>query len=169
MGGRDKPLLQLDGKTFVARIAEILASRANQVMISANRNLATYAEIGEVVPDEAEGQGPLQGIASCATRCQTAFLFVCPGDAPHLDATVIDRLAEGIESTQAAAVVASDGLRRQNLHLLLHSDQGARIRRYLDSGRRSVSGWLDEIGAQEVAMPDLAESFRDYDTSEDLT
>jgi molybdopterin-guanine dinucleotide biosynthesis protein A len=168
MGGRDKPLLDLDGKPFVAWIAQRLNDRVSHVIISANRNLEAYAGLGEVIPDDGEGRGPLEGIATCAGHCRTPFLFVCPGDAPHLDAAVVDRLAQAQKKTDAPAVVASDGSRRQNLHLLMKSNQGIRIRRYLESGRRSVSGWLDEIGAVAVEMPDLAGSFRDYDSSDDL-
>jgi molybdopterin-guanine dinucleotide biosynthesis protein A len=168
MSGRDKPLLDLKGRPFVAWIAESVKDRVSQVIISANRNLQAYLEVGEVLPDDGAGQGPLDGIATCARRCRTPFLFVCPGDAPHLDAAVIDRLAEAMEKTDAPVVVASDGEQRQNLHLLMKSDESARILSYLESGRRSVSGWLDEVGAVVVEMPELAGSFKDYDSSDDL-
>lgn len=168
MGGRDKPLVELDGMSFAARITQSLKTRVSRVMISANRNLDAYAGIGEVVSDDGRGQGPLDGIATCARRCRTPYLFVCPGDGPHLKAAVIDRLADALAKTDAPIVVASDGTQRQNLYLLMRPAEGDGVRRYLDSGRRSVSGWLDETGAIEVAMPDLAGSFKDYDSSNDL-
>lgn len=169
MGGRDKPLLELDGVSFVERICRSLERRVSRVIISANRNLKSYAAIAEVVSDDGDGQGPLDGIATCARICRTPFLFVCPGDAPHLQASVVDRLARALEMTHTTTVVASDGTRRQNLHLLMRSEAGLNIRHYLASGRRSVSGWLDETGAVAVEMPDLAESFTDYDSSSDLS
>ena len=84
-----------------------------------------------------------------------------------IDIAVSERLRQeakpGID-----VVVAHDGERRQQLHLMIRGSCAASIRAYLDGGGRSVHGWLDQQRVSEVAMPDLAASFRDLDAPGDL-
>lgn len=167
VGGHDKPLLQHRGRTLVAQVTDALSGNVAGVLISANRNLDTYARFGTVVVDEVPDGGPLAGIASCLKRCPTPYAFVCPGDAPALDPIVITRLAAAVGGYKTVAV-AHDGRRRQNLHMILHRDLGPAIDGYLSSGERSVWRWLETVAAADVDLSEVAGCFADMDDASDL-
>lgn len=168
MGGRDKPLLEYRGEPIVAHICSALQGSVSAVLISANRNRDKYRSYGAVVADELDDAGPLSGIASCLKHCRTRYAFVCPGDAPNLDGSMVGRLAAALEQADTMAAVAHDGARAQNLHLLLHSNLQEDIAAYLDAGSRSVRGWLDAVAAVVMDCSDLAQSFADIDKPADL-
>ena len=105
MGGRDKPLMDFRGRPMVAHVCRALEHSVSSVLISANRNLATYAHYGIVVQDELADAGPLSGISSCLNSCATAYAFICPGDAPNLDQSMVQRLARSLATTDVGVVV----------------------------------------------------------------
>jgi molybdopterin-guanine dinucleotide biosynthesis protein A len=168
MGGRDKPLLDYRGRPVVAGIIDALRGSVASVLISANRNIDTYRGYGTVVKDLLVNHGPLSGIAACLQLCTTEYAFVCPGDGPHLDASLIQRLAPVLDASDALVAVAHDGRQRQNLHLLLRTRAGREVDAYLATGARSVRGWLDSVATLDVDCADIAESFADLDSPEDL-
>jgi molybdopterin-guanine dinucleotide biosynthesis protein A len=168
MGGRDKPLLEYHGDPIVAHIVDALHGSVAGVLISANRNLKTYGRYGTVVKDELIDHGPLSGIATCLRRCDTEYAFICPGDAPNLDPSMIQRLAQALSSSDTMAAVAHDGQQRQNLHLLLRANAQPDIDAYLTTGGRSVRGWLESAATIEVNCADIAASLTDFDSLEDL-
>ena len=56
MGGADKGLQELCGRPMAAHVLERLAPQVGAVLISANRNLERYAELGcPVLPDTLHG------------------------------------------------------------------------------------------------------------------
>lgn len=168
VGGRDKPLLCYRGRQLIASVTDALKGTVAGVLVSANRNLDAYARFGTVIRDEVPNGGPLAGIASCLQRCSTPYAFVCPGDAPDLEAAVVVRLANAL-TDDVAITVAHDGQRRQHLHMMLRRDVGPTIRAYLSSGRRSVWQWLATQRVAEVDLSDLAGCFVDVDDTAQLT
>jgi molybdopterin-guanine dinucleotide biosynthesis protein A len=66
MGGPDKCLLELNGKTLLKNAADRLAQQVNRVIINANSDSDIYKSYGlPVVPDSFEGfAGPLAGVLS---------------------------------------------------------------------------------------------------------
>lgn len=169
-GGRDKPLIELDGKPLIAHLQRRL-DRIGPLLVSANRNLDRYARYGQVVPDRLEGhQGPLAGIAACLPHAPGDAAFICPGDCPLVGATLARRLLDALAAAplDTGAVCAHDGVRRQPLHLAVRKNQTASLEAYLAEGGRSVLGWLDEVRALEVPCADLASAFLDVDDEPDL-
>ncbi len=165
--GADKPLLRWRDATLIEHLAGRLSSQVEAIVISANRNAATYARYGQVVGDELRNyQGPLSGIAACLPHCAGEFAFVCPGDAPLLPVDLVERLQRGLG--QGAVAVAHDGHRRQNLHMLLRTSLINELTRYLQSGGRSVHGWLRGVDAADVDCSQYADAFRKFNAPEDF-
>ncbi|MDH3642416.1 MAG: molybdenum cofactor guanylyltransferase, partial [Gammaproteobacteria bacterium] len=156
------------GEPIVAHVCSALQGSVSAVLISANRNQERYRRYGVVVADEVDDAGPLSGTATCLKHCRTRYAFVCPGDAPNLDGSLLGRLAAALEETDATAAVAHDGTRAQNLHLLLRSSLQQDMAAYLAAGSRSVRGWLDAVAVINVDCSDLAPSFVDIDKPADL-
>ena len=168
MGGVQKPLLELDGRTLLDRVLERVRPQVGPIVISANEALARYAAYGHVViPDDTPDLGPLGGLAACARVVTTPWIFVCAGDAPYMDVHLASRLALGLDVHDAGAL-PHDGERAHYLMLLVRTDTCASIAPYLTAGHRSVRGWLSTLPVREVALPALRESFRNLNTPDDL-
>ena len=131
MGGVDKGLQLLDGRPLVAHVIERLAPQAHTLLISANRNLATYAALGHRVLADPPGlafAGPLAGML--------AALEAIPDDTWLLIAQRLLAAAEphGLAFAQAA--------REHPTHALLHTRLREPLRAHLDAAGRAVLGWM---------------------------
>ncbi|MGC7405224.1 molybdenum cofactor guanylyltransferase MobA [Pandoraea pneumonica] len=116
MGGRDKGLQLYDGRPLAAHVLARLAPQVGTVLISANRNHATYAALGaDVISDETQDfAGPLAGMLSGLRAAKTEYVLVVPCDSPLLPDDLAVRLTVGLlettPSSRPAAVTPSHGL-----------------------------------------------------------
>ncbi|MEM7077934.1 MAG: molybdenum cofactor guanylyltransferase [Pseudomonadota bacterium] len=170
MGGVDKPLQPLDGEAMVSRVRRALPS--TRVLISANRNLATYATYGEVVTDATvlgrhpKAQGPLVGILAALKQCTTQWLLVCPGDTPFIEPSWWHTMYAAGQRT-GSPMVSYDGQRQQHLHVLLPQSSREGIEQFIAAGRHEVYLCLRELDAQRVTFDDPA-PFRNINTLDEL-
>lgn len=168
MGGADKPLLTVAGAPLVAHVARRLVPQVRTVCVVANRSPDAYAALGfPVLRDATPGLGPLGGIAAALAAVETPLLFVCPGDAPLLAPTLVARLMAALGPDDMAAY-PHDGVRTQPLFLLLRVSVREALSAHLAGGGRAVHGWVASLGARSVAAHDLAASFRNVNTPEEL-
>ncbi len=152
MGGEDKGLIAFNGRLMVNHIISRIQDKTPHILINANRNSSIYGRMGyRVVRDIRNGfLGPVAGIESGLKYAQTPLLWVVPCDTPLFPEDALERLLHAMYQEQvAAAYVVSDG---QSLPVfcLLRSSLYANAVRYLDSGGRSMRGWLKEVGAAAV-------------------
>ena len=173
LGGADKPLLDWQGHTLVARLAERLRPQVSILLISANRNIDAYRQLAPVVADELPPhQGPLAGIAAALRRCATPLALVCPGDAPLIPLDLAERLGSALNAHRAEsnplAAVAHDGARRHPLHCLLRTEALDSLDRHLANGHRSAHGWLDSVGAVDVQFKGQQAAFRNFNSRQDF-
>jgi molybdenum cofactor guanylyltransferase len=177
MSGVNKSLELLDGTPLVAHVHARLAPQVARVLISANRSPDAYAMYGDrVVPDVTPGQGPLGGLSAvlgavmdaAQAHAATPYLFACPGDAPFLDRSLVQRLADALNDRNADVAVPHDGTRAQHLFLLMRTALQPALTSYLDTGARSVHGWLDTQRVRVVNADDIAVSFTNLNTPQEL-
>jgi molybdopterin-guanine dinucleotide biosynthesis protein A len=117
MGGGDKPLLTVGGKTMLARVVERLAPQVEKVVLNANGDPARFAAYAlPVVPDSLpDFPGPLAGILagmrwSLAALPEARFIVSVASDTPFFPRDLVQRLAEGCgrdENTVALAASAA--------------------------------------------------------------
>ena len=82
LGGRDKAWLERDGIPQVLRWQRRFDGEVSAVLVSANRELARYADHGlRALPDrQAAGAGPVAGLQALADACGTRWLLTLPVD-----------------------------------------------------------------------------------------
>ncbi len=117
MGGGDKALRTLGGRSILDRVIARAAPQVDILALNANGDPARFAETGlTVVPDSVEGfPGPLAGVLAGLEwtrdqnpRCTHVASFAC--DAPFLPEDLVDRLWRAIEESDAEIASAqSDG------------------------------------------------------------
>jgi molybdopterin-guanine dinucleotide biosynthesis protein A len=169
--GADKPLHPYRNRPLIEHVLARIVPQVQDVLISANRNLAVYAGYGRVVTDQLPGYaGPLAGVTAALRLVNAPWVLVCPGDAPALPTDLLAGLADAVRRAapaQPRLAVAADGHRVQPLPMLLHTSLAAALARYLGDGARSVHGWLAAVGHVTAAFPDPL-AFRSLNRAEDF-
>jgi molybdopterin-guanine dinucleotide biosynthesis protein A len=167
--GRDKPLLLLRGSMLVEHVRTRLAPQVARVVISCNRNLDVYRRWGDaVVTDAVPERGPLGGLLAGMEAATTPYVFACPGDAPLLPQTLVERLARALDGSAVDVVFPHDGERSQHLFLLVRRDAVDRLRRYLGGGGRAVHHWIEHMRATTIDARAERDAFVNVNSASDL-
>jgi molybdopterin-guanine dinucleotide biosynthesis protein A len=178
MGGGDKPLLRLGGRTLLDRVAERLRPQcAAGLVLSANGDPSRFAGFtGPVVADTVAGApGPLAGLLAAldyaaAYRPDVTYVASAAGDTPFLPKNLVARLHAARERDGVEVAVAASG---GQLHLvtgvfavaLRHDLRAALVER----GLRRVGMWIARHHAAEAAWPvEPVDPFLNLNTPEDL-
>lgn len=152
MGGKDKGLVEVDGKPLVAHLLAHLDPRPARIVISANRNQSIYRHwADQVVADlRPDYPGPMAGLE--AALSVSSGLCVClPCDLVQPPSSLVSDLLH--KSDAKHICTARDPIRRQPLCLALHAAPWRdSLATYLDEGGRSAYGWLEQVPVQEVAV-----------------
>jgi molybdopterin-guanine dinucleotide biosynthesis protein A len=169
LGGRDKGLEIIDGKSLIAR-ARAYCERAIahdiDLVIIANRHLDEYARYGRVLSDAIDGfRGPLAGVAAALEGAIATRVLTLPVDCPAPPEDLARRLIDGLDHHDA--VVAHDGERRQPLFALYRRDLAASASATAASGQ-GVWDWQNAIGAVEVDFADRRQQFHNLNTPEEF-
>jgi molybdopterin-guanine dinucleotide biosynthesis protein A len=116
MGGGDKPMRRIGGRTILERVIARLKPQCGELILNANGDPARFAEFGlPVIADTVKDfPGPLAGILAAldwtaANRPNVPFILSAAADCPFLPRDLVARLdrARGEENAQLA--VASSG------------------------------------------------------------
>ena len=117
MGGGDKPMRTIAGRTILDRVIARLAPQCDGLILNANGDPARFAAFGlPVIADGvADFPGPLAGILAAldwaaANRPDVEFVLSAAADCPFLPRDLVSRLYGALEAENAElAVAASDG------------------------------------------------------------
>jgi molybdenum cofactor guanylyltransferase len=117
MGGGDKPMRQIGGRTILERVIARLKPQCDGLILNANGDPARFAAFGlPVVADTVKDfPGPLAGILAAldwaaANRPDAEFILSAAADCPFLPRDLVARLQQArITEGAQLAVAASDG------------------------------------------------------------
>jgi len=170
MAGRDKGLIELAGRPMVHWVVQRLVPQTASVLISANRNVERYADLGfEVIRDADDGfLGPLAGISAGLTQAATPWLVTVPCDSPLLVTDLVVRLSVAVPEKGTGIAVAYDGNRLQPVFSLIHRDLAPDLVDFLHSGGRKIDLWLDRHVWARVDFSDRPDMFLNINTPEEL-
>jgi molybdopterin-guanine dinucleotide biosynthesis protein A len=169
MGGNDKGLVSLLGKPLIAWVLERIKLQADEILISANRNLENYQDFGyPVLTDEMTGfAGPLAGIARALDAARYPLVLCVPCDTPHLPDDLAARLKQALLEADAQIVVAATAEHSHNTVCLCRRDLLPGLLDYLAQGGRRVGEWQSKLKRVQVMFEDEA-AFLNANTAEDL-
>jgi molybdopterin-guanine dinucleotide biosynthesis protein A len=117
MGGGDKPMRTIGGKTILQRVIARLAPQCDGLILNANGDPARFASFGlpVIADDVAEFPGPLAGILAAldwtaANRPDVKRVLSAAADCPFLPRDLVARLEQArVAENAELAVAASDG------------------------------------------------------------
>lgn len=173
MGGGDKGLLEVGGRSLLMRVIDRLAPQAGPLMLNANGDPARFSDFGlELRADSvAEFPGPLAGVLAgldWAAELGAERIVTVAADTPFFPEDLVTRLTSA--GTGLALAVTPHAARGQVRHptfgvwpTALRED----LRSALDEGLRKVVLWTDRHGAEDVLFPS-EDAFFNVNTPEDL-
>ena len=160
MGGGDKALLALGGRTILDHVIERARPQVSHLALNANGDAARFARFGlPVIADVVEGHaGPLAGVltglewaAVHAPQCHWLASLAC--DAPFLPDDLVRRLLDAVERDGAEmACAASDGRHHPVFGLWPVALRHELRRAVIDEGVRKVDAWT---GRYRLAVADF--------------
>jgi molybdenum cofactor guanylyltransferase len=161
MGGGDKPLREIGGRTILARVVARLEPQCECLIINANGDPQRFASFGlPVVADGVEDYaGPLAGILAgldwaAANRPNAAFVLSAPGDCPFLPRDLVARLGQAVIADNAElAVAASQGQPHPVIGLWSVALRDALRWALVSEGLRKVGQWTARCRLATVAWP----------------
>jgi molybdopterin-guanine dinucleotide biosynthesis protein A len=117
MGGGDKPMRRILGRTILERVIARLAPQCDGLILNANGDPARFAAFGlPVIADSVpDFPGPLAGILAgldwtAQNRPEASHMLSAAADCPFLPRDLVARLDEAMTKENAElAVAASDG------------------------------------------------------------
>ena len=160
MGGGDKCLLKIGGKTLLQRIVDTAAPQVGPLVLNTNSDPSLFREYGlPVAPDVIDGfAGPLAGVLSGldwavanAPECEWVASFAC--DAPFAPRDLVARLREAVAADRADMACAVSGGRDHPVFALwpvrLVEDLRAAV---VDEGVRKVDMWTGRYTLARAAF-----------------
>lgn len=149
MGGRDKGLIEWEGRPMIAWLHDLVRPLTDDLIISCNRNSECYAAWADrlVADDDHEFQGPLAGIRAGLAVMRHPHLLILPCDAPVLDRALLQSLLHMAAAHPGQPVMVRRGEQWEPLFSCLPSACAPALEEAWQKGERSPRRVLLSLGA----------------------
>jgi molybdopterin-guanine dinucleotide biosynthesis protein A len=177
MGGGDKPMRKLAGRSILERVIARLGPQCASLILNANGDPARFARFGlPVVADSvADFPGPLAGILAgldwaAQNRPDAAFVLSAAADCPFLPRDLVARLEHARIEQNAKIAVAASGGRSHHVIALWSITLREELRHALTvEGVRKVESWMTRYPIATVTWPsEPLDPFFNANTVDDL-
>jgi molybdopterin-guanine dinucleotide biosynthesis protein A len=149
--GREKSMLDYEGKPLIAHIAAQLTPIFNEVLIGANEP-QKYDFLGlPIIADMKPDLGPLMGIASTVAHARNLHCFVIGCDIPTVDYAFLHRLLSGAANFDIVVPRSSDG-NFEPLFAAYGKGMVAPALELLRSGGRRIADLYDKVRTDFVSF-----------------
>jgi molybdopterin-guanine dinucleotide biosynthesis protein A len=170
MGGVDKALLTIQGKTILDRVVDVLRPHCSPIAL-VGRDIAPSPLIA--LPDPvrdrpSDRQGPLAGILAALTWTPTDYVMIAPCDTPFLPDDLIPRLWQGV-SADVGVITAATGQWDHPTVALWRKDLAPALAAAFNAGTRSIRAFTKTIPHALVHWQDGGlDPFTNVNTQQDL-
>jgi molybdopterin-guanine dinucleotide biosynthesis protein A len=162
MGGGDKALIEIGGRTILDRVLETMAPQCDGIILNANGDPSRFARFGlpVVADDIPDFAGPLAGILAgldwaAIHRPEIAWMVSVPGDCPFLPADLVARLHAARNAANTKLACARSGDWRHPVAGLWPVGLRADLRRALvDEDLHKIEVWTARHGIALAEWPD---------------
>lgn len=168
MGGHDKALQPLRGRTLLEHLIRRLKPQVDALILNSNADPATFAAYGlPVVADRLGGfRGPMAGIHAALANQPDSFVMAVAVDLPLVPPDLVARL--NTAPADRACAYASDGTRHAPA-LLFRPGTALVVQAFLERGGRSLKEFLAAHGRPVVFdRPQDRGLFMSLNTPEEL-
>jgi molybdenum cofactor guanylyltransferase len=171
MGSVNKGLIGFMGQPMVASVAQRLLPQVDEILISANLEIARYEALGyPVITDDITGfAGPLAGLHKGMQAASSTHVLTVPCDSPLFPIDLAERLMSGLVDSEADLAVAKTGTQVHPVFCLCRKSLASNLQAFLQDGGRKVSAWHSGLEVIEVAFDDDPRAFTNINTAADLS
>lgn len=162
MGGGDKPMRSIGGRTILARVIDRLAPQCAGLILNANGDPVRFAQFGlPVAADSIDGYaGPLAGILAgldwaAMHRPEIETIASLPADCPFLPNDLISKLDLARKSAGTALAAAASGGWTHPVIGLWPVSVREPLRAALLGGERKIDRFTPKIGIAHAEWPIL--------------
>lgn len=126
-GGQDKGLLPWRGEPLIGHLYRQVRPLTDDLIISCNRNQASYAAFADRLVGDAEPgyPGPMAGLLAGLAAARHPWLLVLPCDVPGVDAALLHALVGTAQGYDSAAMVRQGGQWEPLLSVIPTRQRGA--------------------------------------------
>jgi molybdopterin-guanine dinucleotide biosynthesis protein A len=176
MGGGDKALIEIGGRTILERVIETMTPQCDGIILNANGDPSRFVRFGlPVVPDDIpDFAGPLAGILAgldwaAAHRPDIAWMASVPGDCPFLPKDLVGKLHAARAAAGTPLACAKSGDWRHPVAGLWPVALRADLRQALvDEDLHKIEVWTARHGIAIAEWPDQpVDPFFNVNTPED--
>lgn len=160
MGGGDKPLKQVGGRTILARVIDRIGPQCGGLILNANGDPARFAGFGlPVAADSIDGfVGPLAGILAgldwaAAHRPDATDILSIPADCPFLPVDLVVKLEAARQQADVPLAAAASGGWTHPVIGLWPVAIRERLRAALAKGERKIDRFTPTIGIAHAEWP----------------
>jgi molybdopterin-guanine dinucleotide biosynthesis protein A len=177
MGGGDKPMRSIAGRTILERVIARLEPQCDRLVLNANGDPARFAAYGlPVIADSVtDFPGPLAGILAgldwvAAHRPDVSWVLSAAADCPFLPRDLVARLHRARAEQNAQAAVAASGGQSHHVIGLWNVALREELRHALVvENVRKVERWAARFSPATVTWPtEPLDPFFNANTAEDL-
>ena len=160
MGGANKGLVPLYNAPLITYVLYKVSRMADEVLISANRDIAEYEAFGfSVLTDKIVGAngdliGPLAGLHAGLTAAEHDFVLFVPCDMPNLPQHLASLLMQCLLDTQSDIVVVKANNDVIPVVCLCKKSVLPSLTAYITQGGRKVSTWQKSCVCAELDLTD---------------
>jgi molybdenum cofactor guanylyltransferase len=161
MGGGDKPMRIIAGKTLLKRVIDRVGTQCDGLILNANGDPARFAQFGlPVIADSvADFPGPLAGVLAgldwvAENRPQAELMLSVAGDCPFLPRDLVVRLDQERRQQNADLAVAASGGQTHPVIGLWSVRLREELRQALVvEGLRKIDRWTSRYPLATVTWP----------------
>ncbi|PLP57507.1 molybdenum cofactor guanylyltransferase MobA [Mesorhizobium loti] len=160
MGGGDKGLLLLGGKSVLDRVTAQFAPQVGSLALNANGDPARFSGFQHaILADTVTGfPGPLAGILTglewAASKTKAQMIATVAADTPFLPQNLIAELTAAVDGRDDVIAVARSSGRRHPTFALWPVEFGRPLRHFLvEEGNRRVLSFIERHHFVEVDFP----------------
>lgn len=176
MNGLEKGLQKLQGKSLISHILTTLSPQitatSGQIWLNINKNISAYQAEFPYLPyyvDELpEFQGALSGMLTALKQINSDYFLFVPCDTPFLPTNLLNKLYVALKINHVQITYAHDGERPHPTICLMHKSVANDLEKYLNSGERRLFQFFQSQKSVAVDFSETAESFRNFNSSDDL-
>ncbi len=159
--GRDKALLEFEGATVAARIAECVRSVAGSVTLIGPPE--RYRQLGyNIIPDRVSGFGPIGGVFTALESTHSEWNLIVACDMPFITPRLLEDLFADAESGPSTADVivpestTADGTRLDPLCAVYQRRCATAARRAIDRKMVRMQDFVSKLRLRKHPVPDPA-------------
>lgn len=148
--GRDKALIQFEGRTLLQRALDLLAPHTDDLLVIGDTAAHTDA-LASTIGDEHRGMGPLGGLVTALKHARHELVVVVACDMPGLTETFIERIQLEMTHQADAIVPEHEGL-IEPLAACYHRHCLAPFERCIAEGTLKLSDALERVRTLHIPI-----------------